>query len=269
MVGRAAMRAMPMALAAAFLPACAHAGADYTGFSGLLDGSFDYTRMTAGKSTDADQYTAHAATLYTFDNPGLALQIDGTGDFYFQAPHSPAHFWSTGLSLFWRDNKGTFGVSGSYFTVDRSAPPLFSGRKSVESFGVFGEYYILDDLTLQARGGGTLGSVGGSSYSGSGGLTWYESRDFAFHSEIDYTGYSAGRDWYAIDSNVEFMPFPVVPLSFYAGYEYANIARGGDASSLYAGLKLRFGSGAALRDYQRTGAIEWTGRTAPGAGIRY
>ena len=122
---------MPFAKTASLLlatlmlvPAAALAASD--SFSGLLDGSYDYSRVPSGKSVDSDQYTVHGSLLYTLDNPGLNFQLEGGDDFYFAIKHNDAHLWNAGGSLFWRDNKGTIGISGSYFSVDAPALPLFA-----------------------------------------------------------------------------------------------------------------------------------------------
>ncbi|HEX4293625.1 MAG TPA: hypothetical protein VHZ29_05790 [Rhizomicrobium sp.] len=254
----------------------ASAAQDPSGFSGLMSGGFIYARTRAtGATADSDQYVGSGSLLYVFDNPGLSVQIDGDYDNYYGTKHEPADIWSAGGSVFWRDGKGTFGFSGSYFAVDAPAAPLFTGKKSVESYGLFGEYYVLDSLTLQARGGGTEGGgVGLQSYYGAGGFTWYDDPDFAFHAEGDYTTYSSGHNWTGVDASIEYMPFHSLPASFYVGYDYANISKahdtkGGDSAAVYLGVKFHFGAGRSLRDYQRTGPLEWMGDSRPGANLKF
>lgn len=262
-------------LGSAMFAAAASAAPDVTGFSGLVDGGFIYTRVRAdGAVLDSDQYVGQGDLLYTFDNPGMAVQLDISDDFYDAVKFQMAHIWSAGGSAFWRDDKGTIGFSGSYFATDAPAEPLFSGKKSVESYGVFGEYYIFKTLTLQARGGGTEGGgVGLQSYYGAAGLTWYDDPDLAVHAEYNYTTYSSGHNWTGIEGDVEYLPFHSAPVSLYVGYDYANISKannsGGDSAALYFGLKLHLGSGLTLRDYQRTGPIEWTGDSRPGANLKF
>src|SRR5262249_53896645 len=140
-------------LACAFTLACAlasPAGAstatDPSGFDFLLDGSYAYSRVpsvrTQGlKAIDSDQYTFRAAGTYTFDNPGFGVQLEASDDFYFGVRYNLAHLWNAGGSVFWRDSKGAIGLSGSYFSVDAPAQPLFPGKISIENFGAFGEWY--------------------------------------------------------------------------------------------------------------------------------
>jgi hypothetical protein len=258
-----------LALALA-IPAAAQAAPDLSGFSGQIDGGFIYARVRQDATiSDSDQYVGHGAALYTFDNPGFGVQVDVSDDFYYGKPHQLSHIWSAGSSVFWRDHKGTIGFSGSYFGVDAPAFPLFGGKKSLESYGIFGEYYATGNLTLQIRGGGTEGgSVGTQSYYGAGGLTWYDSPDLAFHVESQYTSYSSGHDWTGVAATVEYMPFRF-PASVYVGYDYANISHGGDSAAVYLGLKVHFDGGRNLRETQRTGPIEWTGDARPGANLRF
>jgi hypothetical protein len=99
------------------------------------------------------------------------VQLEGSDDFYFSIKHNDAHLWNAGGSVFWRDAKGTVGLSASYFSVDAPAAPLFSGKKSAQSYGAFGEYYVWPNLTLQIKGGGTTGPTGSASVYGGGGIT--------------------------------------------------------------------------------------------------
>lgn len=263
------MRCTTGAVLAIFSALLFSAAARADDVAGLLDGGFAYGRARAGGVSDSDQYTGHGALLYTLDNPGFAFQLDGSGDFYFAIPHSPAHLWSAEASAFWRDAKGTFGVSGSYFSVDAPAAPIFRLAKSIESYGFFGEYYVFKDLTLQIRGGGTTGEFGLASYDGAGGLTYYDSPDLAFHTEYNFTAFTSGHDWTDVNSSVEYLPFSRTPVSLYAGYDYTNVSHGGDLSTLFVGVKYRFGAARALSDYQRSGPIEWTGSARPGANLKF
>lgn len=268
-MSRTKIAALSLGLALAS-PLAAQAATDPEGLTGLLDGTFAYSRIPVGKiAVDSDQYTVHGAALYTFDNPGFGVQIEGQDDFYFAVKYNLAHLWSAGGSLFWRDNKGTFGVSASYFSVDAPAAPLFSGKKSIQSFGFFGEYYAFNELTLQVKGGGTTGGVGYASLYTAGGLTWYESPALAFHMEINFTAFTSAHDWTDVNSSIEYLPFHSVPLSFFAGYDYANVSSARYASTFFAGIKYHFGSGLVLADYQRTGPIEWTGNAQPGANLKF
>jgi len=252
-------------------PAVAAAAQDLSGFSGLLSGDFIYARTRSGANVaDSDQYVGQGSLLYTFDNPGFAAQVDVTDDFYFGVPTQESHIWSTGGSLFWRDNKGTIGVSGSYFAADAPADPLFSTKKSVESYGIFGEYYVAQNFTLQARGGGTEGGgVGLQAWYGGGGFTWYDNPDLAVHVEGNFTTFSSGKDWTGVQGSVEYLPFESMPASFYIGYDYASISHGGDSASVFLGFTWHLGWGRSLADYQRTGPIQWTGDAKPGANLKF
>jgi len=119
------------------------------------------------------------------------------------------------------------------------------------------------------RGGGTTGATGQASLYGAGGLTYYDSPDLAFHTEMNFSAYTSGQDWTNVNSGVEYLPFGSIPLSFYAGYDWTNISSGGTASTFFGGIKIHFGSGRRLVDYQRGGPAEWTGIAAPGAGLKF
>jgi len=261
-----------LALVAPVFAAQAQAG----GFTGLAVGEFAYTRVPSSPkqnlfSIDTDQYTFKLAGLYTFDNPGFGIQLDTQDDFYFGKKFNLSHLWSAGGSVFFRDNKGTVGISGSYSSVDAPAAPLFKGKTSVESFGLFGEYYVLRNLTLQAKFGGTAGAVGEASAYGGAGLTWYDSPDLALHLESNFTSYSRASNWTNVNASIEYLPFQSMPVSIYAGYDYLNMSGLGYtyASTFFAGLKYHLGQGRVLSDYQRTGVAEWTGVSQPGANVKF
>jgi len=244
------------------LPAAGLAADD---LSGLLNGGYAYDNLN-GRG-HADQYSAQGSGLFTFGNPGFAVQLDGGNDWISDADRTD-HLWSIGTDAFWRDRKGTVGLSVSYAASDGPAQPFFATRASSESFGLFGEYYALNNLTLQIKGGGATGGAESSSYFAGAGLTFYDSPDLAFHAEVTTSYYVAGRDWTNADSSLEYLPFGSVPLSFYAGYDWANISGAGYVSTVFAGFKVHFGPGRSLVDYQRSGPVEWTGQASPGARLR-
>ncbi len=256
-----------LAFAAAMtVPAMASASDD---ISALLDGGFAYNDTHTGADQHADQYSMRGSALFSFDNPGLGLQLDGANDWYADPTNGTSHLWSGGADAFWRDGKGTIGLSASYFRVDQPAFPFFRIARAIESYGFFGEYYASSDLTVQIKGGGTTGATGAASLYGGGGLTYYDSPDLAFHTEMNFNAYTSGRDWTSIDSNVEYLPFGSFPLSLYAGYDWTNFSAAGYASTFFAGVKLRFGADRTLVGYHRSGPVEWTGNATPGANLKF
>lgn len=270
-MSKAIVRVLPLLAAFAWsAPAAAN------DFSALFDTNFAYTRVPSAPkqglhALDTDQYTFKLAGLYTFDNPGFGVQLEGQDDFHYGIKFNLAHLWSAGGNFFWRDNKGTIGISASYFAVDAPALPLFPGKTSIESYGVFGEYYVFDNLTLQAKGGGSTGGVGAASVYGSAGLTWYDSPDLAVHMSATFTSYTSSNNWTNVDATVEYLPFRSVPVSLYMGYDFTNISGLGytKTSTFLGGFKIHFGQGSKLVDYQRTGPLEWTGASTPGANLKF
>ncbi len=108
------------------------------------------------RSTPTNTRCMQRASLYLRQSAVSAFRSMARTEFtYFGIKHNEADLWSAGGTMFFRDNKGTIGLSGSYFAAD--APPRRSspGKKSVESYGFFGEYYPFRSLTLMVKGGGT------------------------------------------------------------------------------------------------------------------
>jgi hypothetical protein len=248
--------------------ACTTAAAASDDFSGLLESGYAYDEANSKIGKHADQYDARGAVLFTLDNPGFAIQLDAATSGIAHAGTS-SRLWSAGGDLFWRDDKGTFGISGSYSTLSDPAFPVFSVHKDVENYGLFGEYYVTDNLTLQIRGGGIAGNHDETAYTGGGGLTFYDSPDLAFHSEINFTAFKAGSDWTDIDTSLEYLPFRSFPLGFYAGYDWSNVTHEGYVSTIFAGLRLHLAPGGSLADFQRTGPIDWTGAATDGAKLKF
>jgi hypothetical protein len=254
------------ALAAALALACSPAAAQHD-FTGLLDGGYAYRTRSGGGSGSANEASVHGAGLFTLDNPGFAVQLEG-GDDFLELHGRQQQMWSAGGDIFWRDGKGTFGVSGLYSQIGGPAPPWFGQKTSSETGGIFGEYYVFEDLTLQIKGGGSTGSAESSAYFGGGGFTFYDSPDLALHAEGSVSTFTAGRDWTDANASLEYRPFASLPFSVYGGYDWSSFSTMGSVSTVFAGLKIHFGAGRTLLQEQRMGPVEWTGRAAPGAGLR-
>ena len=235
-------------------------------FSGLVGGEYDYARMP--RSGHADQYSLDGAALVTFENPGLVLQVEGR-DVRLSGVKNGGGAWSADSDLFWRDNKGTFGVTAGYVRADTDVALNLPAGVNFETYGFFGEYYVLRNLTLQMKGSATTGGTRTGSYGGDGGLIFYDYPDLAFHASAGITAFAGGDDLFDVDSYLEYLPFESVPVSVYAGYDWTNISRTGYASTVFAGLRIHIGGGTTLADDDRTGPIAWTGGAEPGMRQRF
>jgi len=237
-------------------------------FSELFDAGYAYRDIGAATPAHGDQYSVHFAGLFSLDDPGFNVQVNG-GDDWLAEGRRVDQQWTAGANIFWRDRKGTFGISGSFASMDGPALPFFQKKAGTETLGLFGEYYVLKDLTLEIKGGGSTGGIPWASYFGGGGVTFYLLPDLALHSDASMTAFIAGRDWTNVRAEVEYLPYEPVPVSVYAGYDYTIVSTLGHANTFMLGFKVHFGHGQTLVEDQRTGPIEWTADAAPSAGLRF
>jgi hypothetical protein len=260
------MNATRTAAAVALTLAASAARAEHD-FSGLFDAQSAYRTRTGGPSGHGDQYTAGGAILFTLDNPGIAVQADG-GETAIASGKGVEQVRTAGGDLFWRDAKGTFGLSGSYVQSDATSLPYFSEKTALENAGLFGEYYAGRALTLEIKGGVTTGSNRSTGYFGGGGFTYYDYSDLSLHAEGNFSGFRGGRDWSDAEARVEYLPFSALPVSVYGGYDWSHFSHNGSISTVFVGLRVHLGPGKTLEEYDRHGPITWTGRATAGTGLK-
>src|SRR4051812_30359568 len=95
-------------VAAVLFPAGAMANPVFT-----HDLDFGFATATKFGKNDAI-WSAAMNTLFSYDRPGINLQLGGS---YDHVSKGSVDEWGFGGDLFWRERVGTFGVSGGYGSV--------------------------------------------------------------------------------------------------------------------------------------------------------
>jgi hypothetical protein len=245
-----------------------------------------------------NDWAALGSVVFTLTNPGFNFQLNASNDnldtpefssvtktttksittAVATSTRANAAHWQYGGDVFWRDWAGDFGINASgdratsntssttvtSVTGEKPSDPVktsFSHDNTFENVGLFGEYFVLPNLTLRGKGGWIAGDMRG--YYLDGALVYYPFRQIALSVGPDYAGLTHDTHEEDIAANFEYMPVPSVPVSMRLGYTYARYH--GLAGALKEhdnifGLTLKAylgGRGTSLRDYQRNGSTDW------------
>jgi hypothetical protein len=180
-------------------------------------------------------------------------------------------------SLFWAPAMGRLGATVSWQTTDVED---FGFDIDVDglTYGVFGEYYFGNVVTLGAKGGGISVNFDGGgldddqtgSYVGAA-LTGYIMPNLAIQGDVLFTGaddfFGTGDD---LDSTTftigaEYLVSEMVPIAIFGSYSFGNVDFGGDdvdTNKWTIGARFYFGSGGpTLVDKHRNGTLHWIGAT--------
>ncbi|MDE2184595.1 MAG: hypothetical protein KGJ78_16365 [Alphaproteobacteria bacterium] len=214
-------------------------------YSGSLAGMFE-SATSAGATVHS--YGGGGQFLVSFDQPGFNVQVSGAGA--TADTGTSTTMWFGDGDVFWRDPKGTFGASVSHASL--SAGYL---NAKVTSYGAFGEWYLLHDLTLRIKGGAFSGDASGE-YGGAG-AEYFPLRDFGLSADYTYvntTGHSAS----VIGAGAEYLVSEDLPLSVRIGYDRAS-GYGATAETFSLQVKYSFGLSGSLIDWSHRGPISWNG----------
>ncbi|HXJ02658.1 MAG TPA: hypothetical protein VNH44_15665 [Micropepsaceae bacterium] len=227
------------------------------GIVGAFSGDYSNSSYSGGGS-HADTWGLNGAGAFGLGMNDLAGQING-GYHRLSVSGADADIWDIGGSAYWAPGFGRAGASVAYTTAN------FGGSGSgidahATTYGVFGEYFLNDAITVGAKGGGADGKVnlsGFGSGSGSGGyvggeLTGYAMPDLALKGTIDYVDLSGGHlTSYGI--NAEYLFSEATPISLYGGYVRSDLSNNaGHVDTWMVGLKFYTGGPGSLVTHQRT-----------------
>jgi hypothetical protein len=239
--------AMAMAVAA---PALADDMGSMTNFSGTLSGDYSNTHFKGLGSVDF--WGGSAEGMIGLGDTGANAQVDGSYHKANAAGGGDADIWNIDGSLFTIINHGgRLGATYGYNSID------FSGFGSVhdQNYGLFGEWWASDDITVAGKVGGFDGNALGSGYYAGGQGKFYVMPDLGLSAAIDHAHYNAGSGSTETDYTLagEYLFSEETPISVVGGWSYDNIA-GEHADTWFISLKLycNGGSGAqTLADRQR------------------
>jgi hypothetical protein len=195
---------------------------------------------------------------------------------------SDATDWKYGGDVFWRDHVGMIGFNGTAESTNADistsvvtttaiingkttvSPPVLSvttTRQNVESVGMFGEFFVLPQLTLRGKGGWITGDYAG--YYGDSSVVYYPYRQLAIGLSADYVRTEHTFGTKSATASLEYLPIPSMPFSLALQYTYAQndgstINSHGGENILGGVLRIYFGNrGSSLRDYQRNEVATW------------
>jgi len=206
-------------------------------------------------SSGVSEWAGAGGALFAFGNPGFQAQIDA-GDEHILVSHVSGDLLHAGGDVFWRDGKGTFGASVTYYSLSGGTGSwLFNAKASAESYGLFGEWYTTRWLSLRLAGGRYSGDFSGE-YGGAG-VGLYPLPDLQLTGTFDYVTLHGGGHASVYSGGAEYMPFRSIPVSVAA--EYARETGGGSSNTISIVLKYRFGgaTGAPLVGWDRRGPVQW------------
>jgi hypothetical protein len=217
-----------------------------------------------------DNWFARASAVATLDNPGFNVQINFENN-AVEIPRSgttasqSTDVLAYGGDVFWRDYAGSTGINVNFATAITSGASggFATGTRAYDSYGAFGQFFALPDLTLEIKGGRVEDGFEG--WYGDAGAVFYPYPDFALDLTLDYADtLHIHREVKDIAFQFEYLPVREMPVSMYIGYDYANYSNitPHGVSVFLVGLKAYLGGGGregTLVDYQRNGTTNWDG----------
>jgi hypothetical protein len=216
-----------------------------TTFSGALGGG--YTWQTV-KDVNINLYDGSGSVLATFGNSGFNAQLGGGYANQEIEGHSFGT-WSFNGLVFWRDIKGAIGVNASYNSMDISGTNF-----GYENYGLFGEWYAMNDLTLRIRGGGISGEHDVSGAYGAAGGEYYITPDLGLNVDAGYNNLS-GIHWATAYAGAEYLILHEYPLSVSLGYQFVGYTGIPGMHGVMVRLNYRFGLSGSLIELDRSGPI--------------
>ena len=148
------------------------------GLSGILSGG--YGNADYGGS-DADIWAGGLGAVF---NSGSGWNLEGNAAYgNASAGGWDADAWGFGGAAFWRDMRGAIGANIQYTSVDYGSGSNFN----TTSYGVLGEYYLNNQLTLRGEGGGYSGSGNNDGWYIGGNGIFYPTPNFALNAGISHS----------------------------------------------------------------------------------
>jgi hypothetical protein len=239
------------------------------GFAGAIGGAYGQSSCEGCDSSDA--WTLGGSGAFGF-GPSFGAQVD--------ASYSGANdndIFGLGGSLFWAPVFGRLGASVQWQTTDDD----FSGFTidvNALTYGVFGEFYLGNFLTVAAKGGGlsvdfddgTVSATETGSYAAAA-LTGYVMPNLALQADVTFGGiddfFDSGEslDTTAFAVGAEYLVSEMVPVAIFGGYSFGNVEFLGvdtDVDTWVIGVRFYFGAaGPTLVDKHRNGSLGWVGAT--------
>jgi hypothetical protein len=241
--------------------------ADVSNFSTVLGAGYSNTHVSDFDVSANDWTFFGAAAIDTDVLHNMSVQGDlGYQSITNRIEHDGGfHVTSVAgeISPFWKMDWGRLGAVAGFNREDYYGAESFN----TEHYGVYGEWYVLPELTLSAKGGGYnvdyYGEHESSGYVG-GRATWYAMPDLALNGNIDYTDLTHGSSETDYGITAEWLVSETTPISIYGGWEGSSIHNYIDdvsptGNTWLVGVKWYTNTNGAttLVDRQRSGSTMW------------
>ncbi len=246
------MRFTMLLLGTAAILATSANATDWTGFSGALTGGYDYSDV---KGVGNNAYTFGGQANYAV--PDSHLNVQGLVSYSeLRSQRVPLDTWTSGGAITWRNDAYAFGVNGNYQTERAVGNNINYG-----TYGVFGEWYPVADLTLRARGGGISGGFAQFNKDGGYygvGANYYVLPQLALKTDFSYTTLGS-LHWTDFEIGPEYMPLEGVPVSLAADYTHEDVGYVGTpthSDGVMVRLTWHLGDGNSLAAFDRSGPLD-------------
>jgi len=278
-------------LAAVALAAGPAAADTLQGFAGFANTEFTHTTFSDSSGHWNNQSFGLGGAIPIEEIPNLNVQVEGSyahgwsEEYTHYSPNfcSPPSTTGTPCSASYSDSEETWNFGFSPFLAyPGSRWGVNFNYQTVTHFGhltnggLFMEWYLMDTITVSAKGGYL--SSGGTPFGGHGhylatGATFYAMPDLAITGSVDWqdvtTGGAATLNWasclhcsldsagvfYGIDG--EWMPMPDYGVAVYGGFTYGQLnqfKQDSNDSIWHVGLRYYTGQGS-LMERHRNGTL--------------
>jgi hypothetical protein len=235
------------ALAIAALPAVAQAQG-MAPIHGTIAGQ--YSSLDVGGGSDVDAWFGDVGAVY---NGGIGVggqanlgfgTLDGAG--------SEADLWGIGGALSYRMDDFKAGAGMQYQSLGEGGSDI-----NVTNYGVAGEAYFGDMMTVAGRFGGFSGSPSTDGWYIGGGAAIYPIPNLALMGDYDLADPDGSGDITSYGVGAEFLPFATVPVTIGGGYSNSQGFFGDDVDVWRISLKAYLGTpgNGTLVENHRNGAL--------------
>lgn len=230
--------------------------------AGAVTASADYDNVHVHDLGNASLWGLNLEGATDMADTGLAVQADGGYHRLHINGLGDGDIWDFNGSAFGLVNKGgRIGATVGYNNLSGSG-----NSAHITNYGLFGEWWASQDLTLAGKVGGFDGNLIGNGYYGGATGKYYVMPDADLYVALDHTHFNSNNNETDYTVGGEYLLSETTPVAVYGGYTYSNVA-GAHADTFFIGLHwyCNGDSGAsALVDRQRAaGTLGWdTGMTA-------
>jgi hypothetical protein len=220
------------------------------GFVGTLSGAYGWSNCNGCGSSDA--WSIGGSGAFGLGMSDFAAQVDAS-----YSSVADIDLFGVGGSVYWAPAMGRAGLTVSWTSADEGGADFDS-----YSYGLFGDYFISDAVTLAAKGGGVTVNVdtfgGSASETGAyvgGALIGYLIPNLAIQADVTYISVGVS-DGTSFGVGAEYLVSNAIPISIFGGYSRSS----GEVDTWLIGVRVYAGpAGMTLVEKHRNGTLGWAG----------